>query len=1341
MNTHIKIKRLIKTIPYLWVVLCLVALCCYSNIGNSLIDTLPKSVQMARATDGVKIKVGAFSLGSTSGATLAVNDVGFQPKYVYFWNTDIDVADGQTKGNTNFVFGVAKSSTERYSIAGRHADGGSSSSDSGGFSPVAWALKGSGNTPISAFDVFTPTPTGFTVTVTPLAPDTYNMFVNYMAFGGDDITDVHIGTYQTPASTGVANYTPLSFEPDYLFMFTPGAFTGPTSYASQNMRYFMGHFTNDGSDTHRYSAWSAENGNTIMNTASEQGTGAGLKLITPNSGAPLFNATFNGFLSNGFSLNFTSVSTSRDVPFLAVKGIKASILTESQRTSVGSQSRVGLGFNPKGMFIQSDAAPAHVGQTDHLVMAYGATDGTTELSGTFSHQDGVPDAVVTQSYSRTKAIHFINPGVNNSVVAAADATFDVGGYTLNWTTADTIAREMIMVVFGEHSAASTISVSGSVYVDDGSTLMEGTKIVRVKLDGAGDYSASLDGGSYVIADIPVLGGGQVVSVYLDDETENAVAVTVTADAESDIAELDLYQSHIVLRHESGGTVTNALLDHLDSADDADVPYLATVGSLDVSSGNVLMVESGTTFNPGGIVVAPRLRVEGAMTSNFVVTVTEGDLTGDGEITSTEAVFTVQGEGDFGTGNTWTFDYLVLGNGETKTTHGVSDGNIVVNHTLLVTSGQTFNAGGLTLKIQGPVIEDSSWWDDGWLSRRKITLNNLVSSENLQNFPVLVAFDSTTMDYSKIQDAGQDLRFIDEDDQTALDYEIESWNESGTSYVWVKVPQIDAGSNTDFIYVYYNNPLASDAQSPAGVWGDNYRAVYHMNQDPSGSAPQILDSASTNDGTSGGSMPSGALTGAKVGNGINFDGANDYINLGKPAGLNDVFQGGATYSTWIYLNGWGESNYGRLFDKYHSSGAGSLLYLNNTQAPLQSLRFSQYTDTGNGLWDSPAASLTTGLWQHVAFTYDTSQPTTAPAIYVNGVAKSVTTNTALTGTVLSDSGNNLLLANSAATDRSFNGLMDEVRFSQTARSAEWVEAEYNWANAPQTYSVVGLAELQPTTLPFTVFGTFVPGTSTVEYSVYDAHIITPLNYYNLVLDQDLGTFTAAESFQVNNDLELTGGTLDLDQHDPEVTIHNLTINGTLLASDTADLIITGNFINNNTFTHNNGTVVLSGSALSEITSDDGVANIFYNFSTSNAGGKTIRFEAGKPTKFEGTLTLLGTQEGSLVISSTSTTRWELWAVGSITVSKLLVLNSGCYEGTNSISRNVTVLDGGNNDLGCWAFVIRGGALITVPTDGGSGGSGAVGGGNQGSGSGGTDNGSGGEGAESGGGSSGGGSASP
>ncbi len=124
----------------------------------------------------------------------------------------------------------------------------------------------------------------------------------------------------------------------------------------------------------------------------------------------------------------------------------------------------------------------------------------------------------------------------------------------------------------------------------------------------------------------------------------------------------------------------------------------------------------------------------------------------------------------------------------------------------------------------------SWWDSEWQYRQKLTFDNSGQSENLVNFPVLMKLtEPTNIDYANTQDNGQDIRFVDSDDVTQLSYEIEEWNETGDSWIWVKVPQIDGSSNTDYIYMYYGNPSAPDGQNLTEVWDSNFVMVQHLHE--------------------------------------------------------------------------------------------------------------------------------------------------------------------------------------------------------------------------------------------------------------------------------------------------------------------------------------------------------------------------------------------------------------------------------------------------------------------------------------------------------------------------------
>ena len=187
-------------------------------------------------------------------------------------------------------------------------------------------------------------------------------------------------------------------------------------------------------------------------------------------------------------------------------------------------------------------------------------------------------------------------------------------------------------------------------------------------------------------------------------------------------------------------------------------------------------------------------------------------------------------------------------------------------TLLVAgskSGSVSNAIHTALPCTG-------WWDCDWGARRQITFQNSARSGSLTDFPVLICLTSSEVDYSKTQNSGQDLRFVDSNDSTLLDHEIEYWNESGTSYVWVKIPQLDA-TDTDFIYMYYDNSGASapSAASEEATWSNSFESVYHLHNSNFADASGIK-SAASNNGTA--NQNAGVAAGART-----FDGSNDYIN--------------------------------------------------------------------------------------------------------------------------------------------------------------------------------------------------------------------------------------------------------------------------------------------------------------------------------------------------------------------------------------------------------------------------------------------------------------------------------
>jgi hypothetical protein len=305
--------------------------------------------------------------------------------------------------------------------------------------------------------------------------------------------------------------------------------------------------------------------------------------------------------------------------------------------------------------------------------------------------------------------------------------------------------------------------------------------------------------------------------------------------------------------------------------------------------------------------------------------------------------------------------------------------------------------------------------DVWCFRRRLTFDNRSQVSDLTDFPVLVVLtESVNIDYTKVRGAGQDLRFTDSDGVTSLDHEIETWDANGTSYVWVKVPQVDGASDTDHIYMYYGRPTASDGQNASGVWSNGYVHVNHM-------APALGDSSgnavvATDNGT--------ADTVGKVGRAREYDGASSYINY-EPNGMSEA---SGTVLLWASLTDIGGITYAF---SHHSFAAvrDNRVYL-RTVADRQTL-FSSLGD--QGAIDS-GFDLVLGEWHMLSLGWDGTRsyvyvdgsPTPNPGepyTYAGGIAPFYTTGKYSHGTEY------------------WYGRIDELRVSNVLRSADWIAAQH------------------------------------------------------------------------------------------------------------------------------------------------------------------------------------------------------------------------------------------------------------------------------------------------------------
>ncbi len=302
---------------------------------------------------------------------------------------------------------------------------------------------------------------------------------------------------------------------------------------------------------------------------------------------------------------------------------------------------------------------------------------------------------------------------------------------------------------------------------------------------------------------------------------------------------------------------------------------------------------------------------------------------------------------------------------------------------------------------------------GYEYRKKFSIDNTkvseISASDLSNFPVLI--DLTDSDLSAGSGLvkspnGFDIAFTAADGTTQLDHELETYI-SGTGQIqaWVRFPTLNATTDTDF-YIYFGNLSQTTDQSTPSTWDANYQLVMHLED--------MADAtANGNNGTDNGT----ASVSGKIGNARDFNSANnDYISIADDPTLDITSD--LTISVWIRID-----NFGDVPDLITKGD-----YNESYATWIRSQETLRFADDNVNIAES-SSTLTSGATHYVTFTNTGS----GSAIYIDGILD-------VTGTAGNFSTNNNPLTISSSA-WSLNGWVDEVRISNSARSADWINTEY------------------------------------------------------------------------------------------------------------------------------------------------------------------------------------------------------------------------------------------------------------------------------------------------------------
>lgn len=314
------------------------------------------------------------------------------------------------------------------------------------------------------------------------------------------------------------------------------------------------------------------------------------------------------------------------------------------------------------------------------------------------------------------------------------------------------------------------------------------------------------------------------------------------------------------------------------------------------------------------------------------------------------------------------------------------------------------------------------------------------------FPLLVKI---TEDYLRDEANGGDVIRADGFDiyfssdpagSLRLAHEVELYDAAtGALLAWVKLPTLTA---TTVVYLHYGSTeITASQEAVADVWSGGYELVLHLDgsTDSTGKATGV-DSQVT-------STPATPLD-----RGQQYDGSDDRVLVTSTA-ANDIFVGGGTAEGWFFAESYGENGFGRLFDKGHTNGWSMAINDGNATKTLAFVHGAAGGDFGE--WNGPSNAIDLNTWHHAAIVYDRSDTANLPVMYVDGEPlANIDVFDPPTGTMDSDAAAMLVVGNRQANDRTFDGQIDELRLSSTARSADWMRTQFQNQLDPVAFYEIG-----------------------------------------------------------------------------------------------------------------------------------------------------------------------------------------------------------------------------------------------------------------------------------------------
>ncbi len=306
------------------------------------------------------------------------------------------------------------------------------------------------------------------------------------------------------------------------------------------------------------------------------------------------------------------------------------------------------------------------------------------------------------------------------------------------------------------------------------------------------------------------------------------------------------------------------------------------------------------------------------------------------------------------------------------------------------------------------------------------------TETLTGFPALVKLsasdDAYGFSYSDCVNGKDDLWFTDADGNV-IPHEVDTWNNSGDSYVWVRIPSLSNGAK---IVMHWGATPTAEQMTTENVW-IGYVGVWHMNETGTNDEP---DSTAN------------SLSAAPIDNSndlTSLNKAEGAVGAGRSVAQASVFKVSShkshiTTASQFTISGWakrtGSGDYPRIFVGNPNNGSRTYWEMFGQSGTELRIRGGSTELSGCSVNIGTSAG-----WNYLTAVFNGKTGT----LYNKGMLVK-------SGTITNSVQGDFFTIGGVATvnNRSFVGVFDEVRMYDGVASADRVAADYATMNAPTTF---------------------------------------------------------------------------------------------------------------------------------------------------------------------------------------------------------------------------------------------------------------------------------------------------